>query len=205
MADHEGLLYGSQAVPSPLPTSMGFYPYPNGDASTFEPMDWTTWQVDQAEPCHRQFDSADILPTLPVDISLDMLCDNDLAAGDFSTSMLSLDGSDTAVIAADSYPSDVSLLTEESFAEDIQMRESSNSHNQVHSHPITTSHVSNRALTLPTRNRYPTTEDWEFFRPIFTRLYRDENRTLKEVKSIMEATYGFHATLVSLAQECCLK
>ena len=174
---------------------MGFYPCPNGDASMFEPVDRTTRQVDQAEFCHRQFDSADIL-TLPVDISLDMLCDNGLAAGDFSTFMANLDGSNTAIIAADSYPSDVSLLTKESFAEDIQMRESSNFHNQGHPHPIATSHFSNRALTHPTRSRYPTTEDWEFFRPILTRLYRDENRTLKEVKSTMEATYGFRATLV---------
>jgi hypothetical protein len=125
---NEGLIYGSQAVPSPLPTTMGFYPCPNGDASMFEPVDRTTRQVDQAEFCHRQFDSADIL-TLPVDISLDMLCDNGLAAGDFSTFMANLDGSNTAIIAADSYPSDVSLLTKESFAEDIQMRESSNFHN----------------------------------------------------------------------------
>jgi hypothetical protein len=58
---NEGLIYGSQAVPSSLPTSMGFYPCPNGDASMFEPVDRTMRQVDQAEFCHRPFDSADIL------------------------------------------------------------------------------------------------------------------------------------------------
>lgn len=196
MADDEGFLYGSQAVPLSLPTNIGFAPGPDGDALMVEAMDWTTRQVDQAESCHRHFDAADILPTLPVDVNLDMLCNNDLVEGDVSAFTASLGGSDTAVIAADLYPSDVPLLTQKPFADDVPMREAPNSHSQMHLNPIATSDFSNRSFTLPARNQYPTTQDWEFYRPIFTRLYRHENRALEDVKSIMKATYGFHATLV---------
>jgi hypothetical protein len=51
-------------------------------------------------------------------------------------------------------------------------------------------------LIFPVRTRYATTEDWERYRALFTRLYRDENKTLKEVKSIMKEKYGFNATWV---------
>jgi hypothetical protein len=169
---------------------MVFAPGPNSDVSMFETTDWTTWQVDQAEWCYYNIDSADMLPMYPVGVS------NDLAAGHVSTFMASLDGRDPALIAPDLYPSDVPLLNQKSFEEDVPMRETSNCQSWMDSHPIATSDFSNRTLTLPARNRYPTREDWEFYRPILTRLYRDENRTLEEVKSIMKATYGFHATLV---------
>lgn len=36
--------------------------------------------------------------------------------------------------------------------------------------------------------------DWSKNMPTITRLYVDENRTLKEVKKIMETQYDFHAT-----------
>jgi hypothetical protein len=49
-------------------------------------------------------------------------------------------------------------------------------------------------LTLPIQNRYATAEDWERHRALFEYLYRDENKTLKEVMSIMKERYGFNAT-----------
>jgi hypothetical protein len=49
-------------------------------------------------------------------------------------------------------------------------------------------------LVFPTRTRYPTAEDWERHRPLFTRLYRDENKSLRKVRSIMKQKYGFNAT-----------
>ena len=190
MADDGAVSYGSQEAPLWLPTSMVFAPGPDGDVSMYETTDWTTWQVDQAERCYHDIDSADMLPMYPVGVN------NGLATGDVSTFMASLDGSDPALIAPDLYPSDVRLLNQKSFEEDVQMRETSNCQSRIDSHPPAISDSSNRILKLPARNRYPTTEDWEFYRPILTRLYRDENRTLEEVKSIMKATYGFHATLV---------
>ena len=48
--------------------------------------------------------------------------------------------------------------------------------------------------TASPRRRHVTAEDWIANRDLFTRLYRDENKTLKEVMSIMETSYGFHAT-----------
>lgn len=51
-------------------------------------------------------------------------------------------------------------------------------------------------LIFPVRTRYATAEDWERYRALFTRLYRDENKPLKEVKSIMKEKYGFNATWV---------
>jgi hypothetical protein len=163
---------------------MVFAPGPNSDVSMFETGDWTTWQP---EWCNHNINSADMYP---VDVS------NDLAPGDVSTFMASLDRSNPALIAPDLYPSDAPALNQESFEDDVQMRETSNYQSRMDSHPIATSDFSNRTLTLPARNRCPTTEDWESYRPILTQLYRDENRTLEEVKSIMKATYGFYATLV---------
>jgi hypothetical protein len=52
-------------------------------------------------------------------------------------------------------------------------------------------------LVFPAQTRYATAEDWERHRPLFTRLYRDENKTLKKVKSIMKEKYGFNATWAS--------
>ena len=51
-------------------------------------------------------------------------------------------------------------------------------------------------LIFSVRTRYATAEDWEHYRALFTRLYRDENKTLKDVKSIMKEKYGFNATWV---------
>jgi hypothetical protein len=45
------------------------------------------------------------------------------------------------------------------------------------------------------RSRFPVTaEDWEDHRALFTRLYIDENRSLKEVMRIMKDNFGFAAT-----------
>jgi Clr5 domain len=41
--------------------------------------------------------------------------------------------------------------------------------------------------------RHPSREEWERIRPIFTKLYITENRTLEDVRSILEKQYGFVA------------
>jgi hypothetical protein len=56
------------------------------------------------------------------------------------------------------------------------------------------SHMNSTAF--PIQVRYATARDWERYRAIFTRLYCDENMTLKDVKSIMREKYGFNATYV---------
>jgi len=40
----------------------------------------------------------------------------------------------------------------------------------------------------------PTRQDWEDYRAVFTQLYRTEDRSLKEVMSIMASQYKFKAT-----------
>ena len=42
--------------------------------------------------------------------------------------------------------------------------------------------------------KHPSTEDWNRIRPIFTKLYSKENKTLKEVKAILEREHDFFAT-----------
>jgi hypothetical protein len=54
------------------------------------------------------------------------------------------------------------------------------------------SHMNNMAS--PTQL---TAEDWERNRALFTWLYCDQNRTLKDVQAIMREKYGFNATYVS--------
>ncbi|KAF7508934.1 hypothetical protein GJ744_008490 [Endocarpon pusillum] len=44
------------------------------------------------------------------------------------------------------------------------------------------------------RPKYPSAQDWENIKPIFTKLYSTENRTLKDVKAILEKDHGFVAT-----------
>jgi hypothetical protein len=41
--------------------------------------------------------------------------------------------------------------------------------------------------------RHPSREEWEEIRPIFTKLYITENRTLEDVRSILDEQYGFVA------------
>lgn len=53
------------------------------------------------------------------------------------------------------------------------------------------------SMASPIQVRYATAQDWERYRTLFTRLYRDENMTLKDVKSIMRERYGFNATYAS--------
>jgi hypothetical protein len=50
------------------------------------------------------------------------------------------------------------------------------------------------SMASPIQVRYATAQDWERYRTLFTRLYCDENMTLKDVKSIMKEKYGFNAT-----------
>lgn len=50
-----------------------------------------------------------------------------------------------------------------------------------------------------TRKRVPA-EIWEVKRPIITRLYQEEKRSLKEVMDIMERDYKFTATYVMTPQ-----
>ncbi|ERF72318.1 hypothetical protein EPUS_02205 [Endocarpon pusillum Z07020] len=44
------------------------------------------------------------------------------------------------------------------------------------------------------RPKYPSTQDWENIKPIFTKLYSTDNRALKDVKTILEKNYDFVAT-----------
>ena len=41
---------------------------------------------------------------------------------------------------------------------------------------------------------WPTEMDWRQYRPVITRLYMTENKTLEAVMIIMLAEYGFKAT-----------
>lgn len=40
----------------------------------------------------------------------------------------------------------------------------------------------------------PTKADWENHRPIITRLYFEEERSMNDVRTIMECKFGFRAT-----------
>lgn len=42
--------------------------------------------------------------------------------------------------------------------------------------------------------KYPTAQEWDKIKPVFTKLYRTENRPLREVKDILERNHGFVAT-----------
>ena len=52
------------------------------------------------------------------------------------------------------------------------------------------------SMTLANTSRYSTGEDWTMHRSTIARLYIEENKTLKEVMSIMKHSYGFNARQV---------
>ena len=49
--------------------------------------------------------------------------------------------------------------------------------------------------------REHTVEEWEDQRQLIKQLYRDEDKSLKELVSIMEAQYAFFATQVNISAE----
>jgi Clr5 domain len=55
------------------------------------------------------------------------------------------------------------------------------------------SHGDNDATLRPPSNP-PTAQDWENHRKLFTKIYRDQGRTLKKAKAVMEDQYSFIAT-----------
>ena len=46
---------------------------------------------------------------------------------------------------------------------------------------------------MPAPNHPPSASDWEVRRPLITRLYRDDNKPLREVMDVMRRS-GFRAT-----------
>ena len=48
----------------------------------------------------------------------------------------------------------------------------------------------------PARKDWATTEDWEKSRETFKQLYLDQDKSLKEVMTIMERDHAFYATSV---------
>ena len=49
------------------------------------------------------------------------------------------------------------------------------------------------AAPEPTELKRPSPQDWHNIRPLFTKLYSKEDRTLKDVKSMLERDHGFVA------------
>jgi len=49
------------------------------------------------------------------------------------------------------------------------------------------------AAPEPTELKRPSAQDWHNIQPLFTKLYSTEDRTLKDVKRILERDHGFVA------------
>jgi Clr5 domain len=50
------------------------------------------------------------------------------------------------------------------------------------------------SVAVPQPATYPSVQDWGKIKLVFTRLYRTEGRTLKDVRTILQRDYGFVAT-----------
>jgi Clr5 domain len=50
------------------------------------------------------------------------------------------------------------------------------------------------SVAVPQPATYPSVQDWDKIKPAFIRLYRTEERTLKDVRSILKRDHGFVAT-----------
>ena len=189
-----GPQYGPQACLPSFPSNQGFDADPYDGAAISEHMQLTTWEnVDRGlflPPCH----SPNVQQTFSIKSDLGTLCNNGSTALDFSTFSASPEKTDTAARAFHVHPSELPASTQHLLVEDLRIIEAPHSRSQMISPSIATNGSSNPFKTLPLRNPCPNTEDWEPYRTIFAQLYRDENRTLKEVKSIMKDIYGFNAT-----------
>jgi hypothetical protein len=192
--DGDDLRFGPQAFPLSFPSSLGVDAGLDEEASMLEAMDWTVWQSVDSGLCLPHHDSTFTFRSLPANADLGVLCNDDLTEFDISASPGGLGKSDTTATTAYIHPSQTPFSTQHALVEDLQMLEVLHPHGQLESRSYAISDSSNQVSTLPVPNRHPTTEDWEFYRPVFTRLYRDENRTLKDIKSIMRDVYGFNAT-----------
>jgi len=135
---------------------------------------------------------ANALSMLPSDISIDASCDDAMLAitAPAFQSTQDIDNMSEVRIHPHLYPPKIAYP--ETGAINIQEEPVAQVHPDVPDETIKDSNMT--GLIFP-RTRYATTEDWERYRALFTRLYRDENKTLKEVKSIMKK-YGFNATWV---------
>jgi Clr5 domain len=50
------------------------------------------------------------------------------------------------------------------------------------------------SVAVPQPATYPSFQDWDKIKAVFTRLYRTEDRTLKDVRMILKRDHGFVAT-----------
>jgi hypothetical protein len=194
MDSEDCLQYHPQAFPLPFSPTQAFDAGLDGDASMFEAMDCTPWENGDGQACIPHQDWTEIQSTFYTIVDFGTICSDGLTALDDSAFPASLQESDMAATAAHEHPSGGSLSTQYPLVEDIQMTEVPHHHSQMYSLPFPTKDFANQFSTSPMRNRYPSTEDWEYYRPTITRLYRDENRTLRNVMSIMNEIYGFNAS-----------
>ena len=61
--------------------------------------------------------------------------------------------------------------------------------------PLTDMIPISTADMIPLSQKVPTSEEWDFYRSTIIRLYRDEERALKDVMQIMRTRYHFNATI----------
>jgi len=192
--DGVGLQYGPQACFPSFPSNQGFDADPYDGVAISEHMQLTMWEnVDRGlflPPRH----STNIQQTFSIKSDLGTLCNDGSTALDFSAFSASPEKNDTAARAFHVHPSEQPVSTQHLLVEDLRIIEAPHSHYQMISPSIATNDSSNRFKALPLRSPCSNTDNWKLYRPTFTRLYRDENRTLKEVKSIMKDIYGFNAT-----------
>lgn len=57
------------------------------------------------------------------------------------------------------------------------------------------------SVIAPETLKYPSAEEWDKIKPVFTKLYSRENRTLKEVKVMLEKNHDFIATYAPKHQQ----
>lgn len=78
------------------------------------------------------------------------------------------------------------------------------SHSDINETTASTDHVPREASGLVYRSRepsllasqatqHPNDQEWQDIKPVFERIYNTENRTLKDVKTILERDHGFVA------------
>jgi hypothetical protein len=194
MEDGEDFRHAPSEYPSCFPSSLEHAAGSDNDAAMLDAADWMLWEDINGGFCLYQNDLTDIQPIPSANGGLAMIRYDGLATPELPGFPNGPEENVSKGSVADLRSSPTFLPAQYLVGPDTSTMEQVYPPNQMGSSSNATSHIHEQILTFPIRSRYPCSEDWESYRPIITRLYIKEDKTLKEVKSIMKDVYGFVAS-----------
>ena len=181
-------------LPVVPPSSLTFNSALDDDAAMLQPINWNQWRNVDPGSGLAQCEFSEDQPPFSAKAGMGTMPRDELTAFDIQA-FPHISGIDaTMPSATPTQFLEQSFASQDSTGVDIHLADVIHTRGNFDSYASETVESRAQSPMIPVRNQYPTSEDWDTSRPIFTQLYRAENRTLSEVKAIMKDTYGFNAT-----------